>query len=190
MATPRQMFDHTLDAIKGWFHMAALDYTAKLSSNVTVTTVYAGRCVHLNASGEFELGCLGSQVPIFLLQNSDDNDVSNTGGTTWYPIGPTGTVTGLVALGAYELETTEFDSAQTYAPNQFLRCKSSLNNNADGGLLTNQSVVTLENSSALSSSTNPTAVVGVVSRGVRKRQSDRNNVLAFWPTYKPGKTGY
>ena len=170
--------------------MAALDYTAKLSSDVTVTTVYAGRCVHLNATGEFELGCTGSQMPIFILQNSDDNDVSNTGGTTWYPIGPTGVITGLVAKGSYELETTEFDTARTYAPNDFLRCKSSSNSSADGGLLTNNSVVTLENSSALSGSTNPTAVVGVVSRGVRKRQSDRNNVLAFWPTYKPGKTGY
>ena len=190
MATPRQMFDHTLDAIKGWFHMAALDYTAKLSSDVTVTTVYAGRCVHLNATGEFELGCQGSQMPIFILQNSDDNDVSNTGGTTWYPIGPTGVITGLVAKGSYELETTEFDTARTYAPNDFLRCKSSSNSSADGGLLTNNGVVTLENSSSLSSSTNPTAVVGVVSRGVRKRQSDRNNVLAFWPTYKPGKSGY
>ena len=190
MPNPRQMFDHTLDAIKGWFQMAALDYTAKLSSNVTVTTVYAGRCVHLNASGEFELGCLGSQVPIFLLQNSDDNDVSNTGGTTWYPIGPTGTVTGLVALGAYELETTEFDSAYTYAPNDFLRCKSSSNSSTDGGLLTKNGVTTLENSTSLGAGTNPTAVVGVVSRGVRKRQSDRNNVLAFWPIYKPGETGY
>ena len=185
MATPRQMFDHTLDAIKGWFHMAALDYTAKLSSNVTVATVYAGRCVHVNATGEFELGCTGSQMPIFLLQNSDDNDVSNDGGTTWYPIGPTGVITGLVALGAYELETTEFDSALTYAPNDYLRCKSSSNSSADGGLLTNDSTVAAEAGSG-----NPTNIVGVVSRGVRKRQLDRNNVLAFWPTYKPGKTGY
>lgn len=189
MAVPSQMFDHTLDAIKGWFHMAALDYTSKLSSNVTVD-VYAGRCVHLNSVGEFELGCLGSQMPIFLLQNGSDNDVSNAGGTRWYPIGPTGAITGLVGAGSYELETTEFDSALTYAPNQFLRCKSSSNSSTDGGLLTNASVVTLENSSSLGAGTNPTAVVGVVSRGVRKRQSDRNNVLAFWTIYKPGETGY
>jgi len=185
MATTRQMFDHTLDAIKGWFHMAALDFTAKLSSNVTVDVVYAGRCVHLNSSGEFELGCTGSQMPIFLLQNSDDNDVANSGGTRWYPIGPAGNITGLVAKGAYELETTEFDSALTYAPNEYLRCKSSSNSSTDGGLLTNASVSVLEDGGS-----NPTAIVGVVSRGVRKRQSDRNNVLAFWPIYKPGKTGY
>jgi len=184
MAVPSQMFDHTLDAIKGWFHMAALDYTSKLSSNVTVD-VYAGRCVHLNSDGEFELGATGSQMPIFLLQNGSDNDVSNAGGTRWYPIGPTGAITGLVGAGSYELETTEFDSGNTYAPNQYLRCKSSSNSSTDGGLLTNASTVAAEAGSG-----NPTNIVGVVSRGVRKRQSDRNNVLAFWTVYKPGKTSY
>ena len=184
MANPRQMFDHTLDAIKGWFQMAALDYTAKISANVTVS-VYAGRCAHINAVGEFELGCTGSMMPIFLLQNGTDNDVSNDGGTTWYPIGPTGTITGLVGSGSYELETTEFDSANTYAPNEYLRCKSSSQSSTDAGLLTNASTVAAEAGSG-----NPTNIVGVVSRGVRKRQSDRNNVLAFWTVYKPGKDTY
>jgi hypothetical protein len=184
MANPRQMFDHTLDAIKGWFQMAALDFTAKISANVTVS-VYAGRCAHINDVGEFELGCTGSMMPIFLLQNGTDNDVSNDGGTTWYPIGPTGTITGLVGSGSYELETTEFDSANTYAPNEYLRCKSSSQSSTDAGLLTNASTVAAEAGSG-----NPTNIVGVVSRGVRKRQSDRNNVLAFWTVYKPGKAGY
>lgn len=189
MTAPRQMFDHTLDAIKGWFHMAALDFTSKLSSNVTVSVVYAGRCVHLNADGEFELGATGSQMPIFLLQNSDDSDVANSGGTSWYPTGPSGALTGLVATGAYELETTEFDSGESYAVNALLRCKGTHGDNANtlasGGLLTSAGISTLENGGS-----NPTAVVGVVSRGVRKRQSDRNNVLAFWPVYKPGKDTY
>ena len=184
MPNPRQMFDHTLDAIKGWFQMAALDFTAKISANVTVS-VYAGRCAHINSVGEFELGCTGSMMPIFLLQNGTDNDVSNDGGTTWYPIGPTGTITGLVGSGSYELETTEFDSANTYAPNEYLRCKSSSQSSTDGGLLTNASTVAAEAGSG-----NPTNIVGVVSRGVRKRQSDRNNVLAFWTVYKPGKDTY
>lgn len=189
-----QMFAHTLDAVKGWFHMAALDFTAKLSDNVTITA-YAGRCVHLNNDGEFEMGVTGSQMPIFLLQNSTDSDVANSGdsngngGALWYPIGPDGNLTGLVAKGAYELETTEFDTAQTYYPNDYLKAVASNSNQTTGGRLTNQSIVTLENSSSLSSSTNPTAIVGVVSRAPRKRQSDRNTVLAFWPVYKPGKTG-
>lgn len=178
-----QMFDHTLDAVKGWFHMAALDFTAKLSSTETVTA-YAGRVVHLNDDGEFELGCKGSQMPIFLLQNGGDSDVTNDGGTVWYPIGPDGNLTGLVAKGAYELETTEYDSAQTYVPNDYLKANNT-DGNAAKGKLTNQGISTLVNGGS-----NPTAIVGVVSRAPRKRQSDRNNVLAFWPVYHPGKTGY
>lgn len=179
-----QMFDHTLDAVKGWFHMAALDFTSKLSSNVTITA-YAGRCVHLNAAGEFETGVVGRQMPIFLLQTSTDSDVSNSGGGIWYPIAPEGNITGLVAQGAYELETTEFDSAQTYLPNDYLRAIVANTTQATGGRLTNAGVTTIEDAGS-----NPTAVVGVVSRAPRKRQSDRNYVLAFWPTYKPGKVGY
>lgn len=188
-----QMFAHTLDAVKGWFHMAALDFTAKLSDNVTITA-YAGRCVHLNNDGEFEMGVTGSQMPIFLLQNSTDSDVANSGdsngngGALWYPIGPDGNLTGLVAKGAYELETTEFDTAQTYNPNDYLKADNTAATTK--GKLTNQGITTLENSTSLSGSTNPTAVVGVVSRAKRKRQSDRNYVLSFWPVYKPGKTGY
>lgn len=180
-----QMFDHTLDAVKGWFHMAALDFTAKLSDTETVTA-YAGRVVHLDDDGEFVLGCKGSQMPIFLLQNEGDSDVSNAGGTTWYPIGPDGNMTGLVGKGAYELETTEYDSssATDYVPNQLLKAIST-DANADKGKLTNESISTLENGGS-----NPTAIVGVVSRAPRKRQSDRSLVLSFWPVYKPGKTGY
>ena len=183
-----QMFDHTLDAVKGWFHMAALDFTAKLSaSEVDSAYAYAGRVVHLDSSGEFRLGCTGNQMPIFLLQNNTDSDVTNAGGGVWYPIAPVGNLTGLVAKGAYELETTEFVDT-TYYPNDYLRCTGA--SGATNGKLTNGSVVTLEDSTSLGAGTNPTAVVGVVSRAKRKRQSDRNYVLSFWPIYKPGKTGH
>lgn len=184
MPNPRQMFDHTLDAPKGWFHMAALDFPAKLSADVSITA-YAGRCVHLNADGEFEMGVVGDQMGIFLLQNSDDSDVSNSGGTLWYPIGPTGTINGLVATGAYMLETTEFDPDQDYLPNEHLRAIASNSNQTTGGRLTNQGVVKVASASAATA----TAVVGVVAIPPRKRQSDRHEVLAFWPIYLPGATG-
>jgi hypothetical protein len=178
-----QMFDHTLDAVKGWFHMAALDFTAKVSADETDSAyVFAGRVVHLDNDGEFRLGCTGSQMPIFLLQNGTDADVANAGGGVWYPISPEGNITGLVAKGAYELETTEFDGTLTYYPNDYLRCDAS---GATNGKLTNAGVRTLVNGGS-----NPTAIVGVVSRAPRKRQTDRNTVLAFWPVYHPGKTSY
>ena len=179
-----QMFDHTLDAVKGWFHMAALDFTAKISADETGSAyVFAGRVVHLDNNGDFKLGCTGSQMPIFLLQNGNDADVSNAGGGVWYPINPEGNITGLVAKGAYELETTEFDTSRTYYPNDYLRCDTA--SAAVAGKLTNNGLSTLVNGGS-----NPTAIVGVVSRAPRKRQTDRNTVLAFWPVYHPGKTNY
>lgn len=182
--TPKQMFDHTLDAPKGWFHMAALDFPAKLSSEVTIDA-YAGRCVHLNADGEFEMGCVGDQMPIFLLQNSYDADVDNYGGTYWYPIGPTGTINGLVGKGAYMLETTEFDPDQEYAPNDPLRAIASNSNQTTGGRLTNQGVVKVASGTPAAA----TAVVGHVAIPPRKRQSDRKKVLCFWPGHHPGAAG-
>jgi len=57
---------------------------------------------------------------IFLLQGSHELDVANPGGNNWTPIAPAGPngnpigkMSGLVATGAYELETTEFDPTTT-----------------------------------------------------------------------------
>jgi hypothetical protein len=105
------MFEHCLDELKGWPDESALDFDAFLSSNVTVDPVYGGACVHVNAQGEFELGVGPIDMGIFLLQGSHELDVSNPGGTNWTPIAPTGKMSGLVATGAYELETTEMDPA-------------------------------------------------------------------------------
>ena len=35
MAVPTQMFTNTLDAIKGWFHEAALDHSAEIAGSQT-----------------------------------------------------------------------------------------------------------------------------------------------------------
>lgn len=172
-----QMFDHSLDALKGWPSPHALDFTAKLSSNVTLDPVPAGRCVHATSAG-FELGVILLQMPIFLLQGSDAFDVSNPGGNNWTAISPTGVLSGLVATGGFELETTEFDTAQTYAVNDHLKAIDD-NSGATGGTLTNQSLGTLYHASTME------ARVGVVSRGKRTNAYGKT-VLAFWPIYLPG----
>jgi len=41
--------------------------------------VHQGKCVSLNAAGEFILGVGDQAVPLFLLSNSDDYDVTNDG---------------------------------------------------------------------------------------------------------------
>lgn len=177
MPNPAQMFDHTLDALKGWPAPNALDFVAKLSTNVTLTPVPAGRCVHNTASG-FEMGVILTQMPIFLLNGSTDADVANAGGDLWTAIAPAGFLSGLVATGGYELETTEFDTAQTYALNDHLKAIDD-NAGATGGTLTNQSLGTLYHAS------NMEARVGVVSRGKRTNAYGKS-VLSFWPVYLPG----
>lgn len=172
MPTPRQSFDHKLDAIKGWFDLNSLDFAAKLSANVTFDTVFAGRVVHRNTDGEFEMGVAGTQMAIFLRQSSDDPDVANDGGDQWKGTIPNGVMSGLVATGGYELESTEFDTTLDYASNDVLKATA---DNADedvGGVLSNDAVVYTD------------AVCGVVSRGVLTNVH-KKQVLAFWPVYLP-----
>lgn len=179
MPAPRQMFDHTLDAVKGWLpgNMASLDCSAKLSANVTIDPVYAGRVVHKNDDEEFEMGVTGTQMAIFLLQNSDDPDVANEGGDDFQAIAPRGNMSGLVATGGYEVASTEYDQDQTYHVNDVLRAVASNSNATTGGRLTNASWTLGTN-----------AGVGVVSK-IPARNSHRKFVITFWTAYIPGTSG-
>lgn len=185
-----QMFEQTLDAPKGWFHLSALDKSAPLNSTLlaAATAVPAGRVASLNAAGEFVLGLdVNVAMPIFLWQGKDHPDVSNCGvsPTTsishWVGISPTGVMSGLVATGGYELQTTEFDTDQTYAPNDLLTCDAS-------GILTNSGITLYttpvvgvcswhnnEDNQPITPATGP---VGVNAHGV--------TTLSFWPVYLPG----
>jgi len=133
-----QMFEQALDTLKGWFHLSALDKSAKLAASLldSATEVPAGRVAHINVDGEFELGGDGTQMPIFLWNGKDHPDVYNNGTSPvtdvdhWWAVAPTGVMSGLVATGGYELQTTEFDDQQVYAPND------PLTGDADG-ILTN-----------------------------------------------------
>lgn len=175
MTTPRQMFAHSLIALKGWLpgNMGALDNSAQLSANVTIDPVFAGRVVHQTDAGEYEMGCTGTQMAIFLLQNSDDPDVSNNDGVS-QAVNPDGTMSGLVATGGYEVTSTEFDDDQTYAVNNQLRAVASNSNATTGGRLTNQGITVGTN-----------AVCGVVSK-LPYSNSDGVRVIQFWPVYCPG----
>jgi hypothetical protein len=177
MPAPSLMFEHGLDIAKGWFDPAALDFAAPLSENVTFE-VPRGRVVHVNDSGEFEMGVATTEMAIFLLNGSEDYDVSNPGTTPsgnfmHQAIAPKGIMSGVVATGAYEIESTEFNDGVTYAANDTLTATANNTTLATGGVLTNASAVVY---------TNP--VCGVVSRG-RFVNSHGIPVLAFWPVYLP-----
>lgn len=177
MVAPSLMFEHGLDAVKGWFEPAALDFSAKLSANVEFD-VPRGRVVHVNADGEFETGIATTDMAIFLLNGSDDFDVSNPGTTPagnfmHRAIAPAGNMSGLVATGGYELESTEFITDNTYVPGETITAPVDNTDIDVGGLLTNAAAVAY---------TNP--VCGVVSRGSFSN-SHGIPVLAFWPVYLP-----
>ena len=183
---PGLMFEHGLDIAKGWFEPAALDKDAKLSANV-LFTLPAGRVVHLNAAGEFEPGVGQTDMAIFALQASNDYDVANPGITPGglfmhQAIAPTGKMSGVVATGAYEIQSTEFDSTQTYVPGDLLTAPTGnrLVDAATAGVLTN---VGNGNNGDVQQYVDPCC--GVVSDGAFKN-AHGVNVLGFWPVYLPG----
>jgi len=173
MAAPRQMTANTLNALKGWPQMNAVDYHAAFDSSIPAgdLPVLAGSVVSLNSSGDYILGVgTTSVMPLFLFNNSDDPDVSNDGGDAstdagvYIPISPTGQAMALVAIGAYELVSTAFVDA-TYAPNTPLT--ADLSGGGDPGKLQEGTLYT-------------DMIVGFVSRGVVDNGYGKN-ALAFWP---------
>lgn len=184
MPAPSLMFEHALTPLKGWFQPAALDFVAKLSDNVTFD-VPRGRVMHLNAAGEFETGVGETDMGIFLFPGSDDFDVSNPGTTPagnfmHQAIAPAGNLSGLVATGAYEVESTEFDADQEYAPGDLLTAAVDNDNDEVGGLLTN---VGSGAAGDVKQFVDP--VCGVVSRG-KYLNEHKVNALALWPVWLPG----
>ena len=172
MAAPRQMTAHTLNALKGWPQMNAVDYHAAIDPAACLNwhPLYAGSVVHLNDAGNFVPGVGNLNVmPLFIFSNSDDPDVSNDGGdasTTpgvFIPISPTGQAMALVAVGAYELVTTAYVPG-SYLPNTPLTSPTS---GSDKGKLEAGDIYT-------------NMIVGIVSRGVVDNGYGKN-ALAFWP---------
>lgn len=185
---PSLMFEAALNALKGWYDLSAIDYTAKVSPSVTIE-LKAGRVAHLNAVGELETGISGTQMPLYLLQSDSDADVSNPGITPGgrfmhIAIAPSGNMTGLVATGGYEVETTEFDQTPNvaYAPNQLLTAAVANTTAATGGVLSNDRAGAGGSSGAVRQYVDPAC--GVVSRGHYNNEHGVP-VLAFWTIYLP-----
>lgn len=189
MPAPRQMTAHTLEGIKGWpNNLHAVDFDAKLSPNVTIDPVFAGRCVHVNSVGDYEMGLpdidRAGNMAIFIFQNSDDPDVSNPGGITgsesdepggFIAIAPAGAIMGLVAIGGYELESTEFEPEASlgsiYEPGDTLTATADNASAVTGGRITKGVAYDVP-------------LCGVVSRGVFTNSHTRQ-ALAFWPVFLP-----
>jgi len=173
MVAPRQMTANTLNALKGWPQMNAVDFHTEFDSAIPSgdLPVLAGSVLSLNSSGNYILGVgTTSVMPMFSFNNSDDPDVANDGGDAstdagvFIPISPTGQALALVAIGAYELVSTAFVDA-AYAPNDALT--ADLSGGGAPGQLQGGTLYT-------------DMIVGIVSRGVVDNGYGKN-ALAFWP---------
>lgn len=193
ITTPASIFDHTLDPIAGYDTTPGhrLDYTAPLASAVTITP-YAGRVGYLNANGEWEMGCKAHRMPCFFMPPSYPYGHLPTvqelmPGKGWQSVG-TYPLTALVATGGYELATTEYDDAQTYAVGNYLTAKVSNTVQATGGVLTN---VVPGSGTALtepwSGGGTTKTICGQVVRPPATLKNG-NKVLSFWTLYFPGST--
>jgi hypothetical protein len=190
-SVPVMGYEHCLDELKGWPDESALDFDAFLSANVTVDPVYGGCCVHVNQQGEFELGIGNTDMGIFLLAGSHELDVANPGGNNWTPIAPTGKMSGLVATGAYELETTEFYQTGTgtpqYPPGTLLTSPTEAmvttgtDKSAAGQLFSSRS---WPGGSAAAIAPATDAICAVTSR-MNHINHNRVWVVSFWPVYCP-----
>lgn len=207
-----QSFEHTLTVLKGPTAPAVgvLDFAAGLSSSVNINSTglppQSGMCVHYQSDG-FHMGASTNKMPMFLWPGYADPDVNlpgvaagvAKGGTSgasgvipaWIGSHPSGILTALVGKGAIEIETTEFDTTQTYAINDYLRAVTS-DTNANAGKLTNQDASGGVGFATASkavwgnpAATNWESIVGIVSRGAYTN-AKRKSALALWTTYLPG----
>ena len=172
--TVRQMTAKTLNALKGWPQMNAVDFQAKLSATIPSGDLPAppGCVVSLNSSGEFILGVGNSNVmPMFLFYGSDSDMIANNGGDAstdkgaWVGMTPSGNTLALVGCGAYELVSTAYVTGQTYNPNTPLTANKS--GSAAPGYL-RPGVI------------NTSMIVGLVSRGIVDNGYG-HSAVAFWP---------
>lgn len=162
----------TLNALKGWPQMAAVDFHTEFSAAAQAAgPVDPGSVVHINSDGDYDLGVgQDSVMPLFTFTASDDLDVINDGGGdpatdkgAFVPISPIGQAMALVAVGAYELVSTAFVSG-TYNPNDALTSDKS---GANAGKLHVGTMYT-------------DMIVGIVSRGIVDNGYGYDAV-AFWP---------
>ena len=174
-------YDHELNASKGWFSPYALDKTADQAADST--EIIMGSVCSLNAQGRVQLGLDVNAIPLFAFSAIESFDGEGPAGGVANIAGHMsgrfyGALAGqataarrvlcLVALGAYELETTEF-VAGTYVSNQPLTAAAPGEAN-EGKLVAGEYYVD--------------TICGAVSDGVAVNNHSKS-ILRFWPLFIP-----
>ena len=169
MATPKQMFDNRLNALKGWPSQYALDKSLPIADGEV--GIVSGKVLHVDpTTGSFKLGLPGNEMPVFCWTSADDFDAigGDDGNISLY--GNKKGTNGLVATGSYELSTTEFVTG-TYLPNTPLAVDDGATVAADKGSVKPGAFYT-------------DAVCGIVSDG-QSNNAHGKAVVAFWSYFLP-----
>ena len=168
MSKPAQMYDHELNPVKGWPSPYAVDKAAHVDLE-TGEVVNRGMVMSLNAAGNFQLGLACAAMPIFALNSNGDFDVVGDDGNLVGSGTGVSNMSGLVAVTALEVESTEFDTTEVYLPNQALTAGAP--GAADAGVIKPGVFYT-------------DTICGVVSDGAVINEF-RKSVLRFWPIFLP-----
>ena len=157
--SPSQMYEHELNPVKGWPSPYAVDFSAPLDSEAE--TINNGSvCVLTNSVTLLGGGGPANEVPLFLLEQLAADTGNIVGGECLV----------LPSLASYEVQTTEYDTTQDYAPNTYLTPATG----DDAGKVTVGTPYTNK-------------ICGIVSKGVVTNEY-RVNVLQFWTYFLPAMT--
>lgn len=123
-----------------------------------------GAVGYLDADGEFVAGYDADAVPMFTINAADDRDVDGQVGNA------IDQVLGLIpATGSFEICTTEFNAAGTYAPNT----KLTPSQTTDGDV------------TPAPTNYNDVVLCGVVTKGVIEDEKAKVDTLCFLTYYSP-----
>ena len=170
MSNPSMSFDHKVRIASGPVEPHTLQLGAVVAA---AATFKAGSIVSRNSDGEIIAGCANDKMPLFAINGALDLDVVSEGSDYAGGQGVSGgNVNTYVAVGGYELFTSEYDTATdndyTFDA-KLIACTATAN-------VGKVKIAPFDYSNYL--------VCGVVSRGVDPDQYGKN-VLYFWPTYLP-----
>jgi hypothetical protein len=162
-----EMFVNRLNALKAWPSQTALDKSLPVATGQT--GIVAGSVIHMDPTAKaFKLGSVAGAMPMFAWVGQAENDAIGGGAANISSYGNQKGVTGLVATGGFELETTEFvASGNTFAPNTPLTPATG----GDLGKVTEGVYYTND-------------ICGIVSNG-KTTNAHNVSVVAFWTYFLP-----
>lgn len=114
VSTITQMFERRLNPVKGWPNPYALD---KFAETTAGQGIKAGMVCHLDSNKKFARGLGGNNMPIWMWNSDTDFDTSGVDAGNFNLVGTGKGLSGLVGVGPYEFQTTEFVTSEVYAPN-------------------------------------------------------------------------